>query len=48
MTDKGIDKHLKEWNTMKTIYQSRNENRPSLMSLGAELHSWLIKMILSI
>lgn len=33
---------------MKTIYQSPMENRASLISLGAELHSWLIKMMLSV
>lgn len=33
---------------MKTTYQSPKENRPSLLYLGAELHSWLIKIILLI
>lgn len=34
-----------KWNTTKTIYHSLKGNRTSLISFGAELHSWLIKVL---
>lgn len=34
-----------KWNTMKTTYRSLKGNRTSLISLGAELYSCLIKVL---